>query len=341
MNFWKKHLQQVEYLRLFEQLACLVFLLPVFLSGRSAKCAVFCGLAGFALWCLRMTLLTWERKENGKCMAGLGSSAVCSGRMLLWFAGILYCVTQAAVFLRLTAYLSARCLFPQVSETLLSLFFSAAAVLLVLMRRSTPGWVRKRVGAVFVFALLLVSAAVLWKGKAWVWHSEAWIWNGVVPKRTALLGGSVEVWACLEGVFWTLPVQEREKDTDRSEKAGGCAARTKWLRCAAGLCGLVCAVILGSPAGTQTYGSVLSAGILLPGLFLAAKDTLCHAGTMLQKGQHWYFVLVLVCFGAVGFLSVWTALGYYRAMHLQILLPFFLFMDAAEERCVIPGERQG
>lgn len=342
--------QAVQLWRL-EWMAGPVLLFPVILSGMSIGSMLICMILGIVLWTgiMKCVLCAWDLKKP--FLKQLTEVAGKPFALLFCTVVFLYFLVQASVFTSLTASLTKQYLLPEESYPLLCLLPIAAGIYLAYGSQEIRGRFGEVTGPVvtgLILFLLFLS----------VFGTNLNVQNDTTVRLGAhLLQGSFEVFAVMGGMF--VPVLAgtfvmKNSGYGSVKKAGifsGIAAGA--------LC--VTAAIRYGENGMQVIGfptiRVMSSrsmpgafwqrwdlvflALLILCLTVTVSGALWYVREMLavflkslckQEKQEryqypiWYGCCLLVYFAAAGFLNGFTALCYYRAMNIQILVPFLLIL---------------
>lgn len=303
----KISVRQTKYLLQLDWIARLVILLPVCLSGKTVGSAIFCVLAGTAAWWLLLNgVLSWtgagreiakesltrqskgaksENQENRGGVSREMKEVMGSGAsILLYVAGLLFFLVQAAVFLNLTASVCSVYLLPEVPVPLICLLPIAAAVLLASGSIEVQGRFCEVVGPIVVTVLTGLIFLSAFGMNGYVYEET------VVQLSDHLVSGSFEVFACLGGL--SLPLVGRhlagELPAQTVKKSGLASAL---------LAGSLCAITIGS------YGKNGMLQMEFPAIRVMSNLRL--PGVFLQRWDVLFFGFLLVCLTVTAAESLW------------------------------------
>lgn len=357
--------RQIKYLLILEWTAKLCLLLPIILSGRSAGSMIFCIILGAAAWSgLILVAVRWldsERSFFDQLCAAAGKPAA----MVVLAAGLLYFLVQAAVFTNLCAEVTSLYLLPEVSVPMLCVLPIAAGVYLAYGSVEIRGRFCEVTGPVVLgIVVLLVMAAAFGSLSIWgedAWQNSALKVAGpigvelsgrestLVSAKDRLLSGGFEVFACMGGMF--VPLYSRHfisahGDIYRAVRKAGLISVT----IAGSLCALAALAygrngmqamdfptirVMSNMQVPDTFWQrwdipflallIVSMTVNIAGAMWYVREILAVFWSERRVCMVWLAAAVLVYFAAAGFLNAFTAVCYYRAMNMQILIPLIFF----------------
>lgn len=334
--------RQIKYLLLMEWIAKPCILLPVCLEKKSLGSVIFCVAFGIVFWAAVVTVLfRWIRPGEDLFGAVSRVLGVWPARILYGIGG-LYFLAQAAVFLNLTAELAGQYLLPEVPLPMLCFLPLLCGIYLGGSGIEVRGRFCEVTGPV-VLGLMVLAAVLSVFGIDGQLTEETLVRGG-----DGLTTGAFEVFACLGGMFVPLSGNSFQDIGNKAVRRAGILA---------GLTGgSLCAIAVAS-YGKNGIGELefpvvrVMSNVKIPGNFLQRWDILFLAlllMTMLVTvaGSFWYMREILLrlleerqqlAYGlwgggivlsylmAAGFLSAFTAICYYRAWNMQVVMPILLF----------------
>lgn len=400
----------------------LCLILPVCMAGKHLGSVILSIVLGAMFWCMILPLLYGWQREGESFFDGIVRVLGKWAAVVIYGAGYLFFLAQAAVFLKLCAQLASFYLVPEVPVLLLCLLPLAVGIYLSSSGIEVRGRLCEVIGpvAVTLMGLMIFLAAF---GMEAYGQEET-----LVHLEDNLARGGFEVFACMGGMFAPLlgkyaakgrngagnarkseenqygknVQQSRMNQYARNVQQSGKNSRLRAVR-SAGLCsvllgGSLCAVAVAS-YGRNGIAAVdfpavrVMSNVKIPGNFLQRWDILFLSVLLTEisvtiGGSFWYMKEIAAClieqkerylkkeksedgisknavsgyeekksllygiwglgiaaayFLAVGFLDGFTAICYYRAYPMQVLVSLLLGMYLVlwiRSRVKMPGSEK-
>lgn len=309
-------IRQIKYLLIMEWTGRLCLILPVCLEGKNLGSVVFSIVLGAVSWCLTLPLLYGWQRDGESLFEGIVRVLGKWAAVVIYGAGYLFFLAQAAVFLNLCAQLAFFYLVPEVPVWLLGLLPLAAGIYLSSSGIEVRGRLCELIGPV---AVTLMGMMIFWAA----FGMEAYGQEGTLVRlEDNLARGGFEVFACMGGMFTPLlgayaarrsgggnVWRSEDKQDRKTASQSGKNAIRRAVR-SAGLCsillgGSLCAVAVASYGGNGIAAVDFPAvrvmsNVKIPGDFLQRWDVL-FLGVLLTEiavtvgGSFWYMKEIAAC----------------------------------------------